>query len=148
MRWDYFVRHYADDAKQQQDKKYVAEYNGKPVNGVWYPRAGCLGGCTAHNAMIIVYPHNEDWDQLASLTGDPSWGADSMRTYFQKLENCQHRPDLRIFAKAGSNPSRHGFDGWLHTEITIPKAALTDFELESTLTKSLAAELEGLPSPI
>lgn len=148
IRWDYFVRHYADDARQQQDKKYVPEYNGKPVNGVWYPRAGCLGGCTAHNAMIIVYPHNEDWDQLASLTGDPSWGADNMRTYFQKLENCQHRPDLRILAKAGINPSRHGFDGWLHTEITIPPAALTDFELESTLAKSLAAELEGLPSPL
>jgi choline dehydrogenase len=148
MRWDYFVRHYTDDARQQQDKKYVPEYNGKPVNGVWYPRAGCLGGCTAHNAMIIVYPHNEDWDQLADSTGDPSWGADNMRTYFQKLENCQHRPDLRILAKAGINPSRHGFDGWLHTEITIPPAALTDFELESTLAKSLAAELEGLPSPL
>lgn len=148
MRWDYFVRHYADDVRQQRDKKYVPEYNGKLVDGIWYPRAGCLGGCTAHNAMIIVYPHNQDWDQLATLTGDPSWGADNMRTYFQKLENCQHRPDLRILARAGINPSRHGFDGWLHTDITIPPAALTDFELEATLAKSLAAELDGLPSPL
>ena len=96
--------------------------------------------------MIIVYPHNEDWDQLAALTGDPSWGADNMRTYFQKLENCQHRPIERELAKAGINPSRHGFDGWLHTEITIPKAALSDFELEAAVKLSLAAELDGLPS--
>lgn len=148
MRWDYFVRHYADDARQQQDLKYVRDYNGKPVNGVWYPRAGCLGGCTAHNAMIIVYPHNEDWDYLANSTGDSSWGADNMRTYFQKLENCQHRPVERVLAKTGINPSRHGFDGWLHTEITIPKAALSDFELEAAIKLSLAAELDGLPSPL
>src|SRR5215472_9533628 len=147
MRWDYFVRHYADDARQQRDLKYVHDYNGKPVNGVWYPRAGCLGGCTAHNAMIIVYPHNEDWDNLKALTGDPSWGADNMRNYFQKLENCQHRPKQRILAETtGLNPSRHGFDGWLHTEITIPKAALKDFELGLTLTELLAREVDGLPS--
>jgi choline dehydrogenase-like flavoprotein len=147
MRWDYFVRHYTDDAQQQRDKKYVPDYNGKPVNGIWYPRAGCLGGCTAHNAMIIVYPHNQDWDQLATLTGDPSWGADNMRTYFEKLENCRHRTALeRVLAEVGYNPSRHGFDGWLDTEITIPKAAVTDFELEAVIKLSLLKEVDGLPS--
>ena len=75
------------------------------VDGVLYPRAGCLGGCTAHNAMIMVYPHNEDWDQLAQLTGDPSWGADNMRRYFEKLENCHHRPFFRLLAKLGINPT-------------------------------------------
>ena len=62
MRWDFFVRHYEDEAQQRRDPKYVAEYNGKPVDGIWYPRAGALGGCTAHNAMIFVYPHNADWN--------------------------------------------------------------------------------------
>jgi choline dehydrogenase len=148
MRWDYFVRHYADDARQKQDYKYMADYNGKPVDGVWYPRAGCLGGCTAHNAMIIVYPHNADWEYLATLTGDPSWGPDNMRTYFQKLENCQYRPFERVAATIGINPSRHGFDGWLNTEITIPKAVLGDFSLIATLKTSLAVELPGLPLPL
>ena len=36
-------------------------------------RAGTLGGCTSHNAMIFVYPSNQDWDQIADLMGDPSW---------------------------------------------------------------------------
>jgi choline dehydrogenase-like flavoprotein len=141
IRWDYWVRHYADDNLQKKDLKFVEK-----TNAIWYPRAGCLGGCTAHNAMIIVYPHNEDWDHLAALTGDRSWGADNMRSYFQKLENCQHRPDLRILAKTGINPSRHGFDGWLHTEITIPKAAILDFELGQTVKDLFAAEVGGLPS--
>src|SRR5438552_1887900 len=57
MQWNYYVQHYSDPARQKQDSKYDAAHGG-----VWYPRAGALGGCTAHNAMITVYPHNSDWD--------------------------------------------------------------------------------------
>jgi choline dehydrogenase len=146
MRWDYWVRHYADDARQERDLKFVREYEGKTVDGIWYPRAGCLGGCTAHNAMITVYPHNEDWDNLAKLTGDASWRADNMRKYFERLENCQYRPAERALARLGVNPSRHGFDGWLDTEITIPKAVLGDFELEAALKTSLAEAVANAPS--
>src|SRR5438093_1260533 len=73
MNWDFFVRHYADDAQQGKDEKYRADCNGQRVDGVLYPRASALGGCTAHNAMIMMYPHNADWDDLAEMTGDPSW---------------------------------------------------------------------------
>ena len=62
-----------------------------PVDGILYPRAGTLGGCTAHNAMILVYPHDADWDNIATLTGDASWGANNMRKYFQRIENCHYR---------------------------------------------------------
>jgi hypothetical protein len=55
IKWDFFVRHYADQARQTRDPKYVATHDGKRVDGIWYPRAGTLGGCTAHNAMIFVY---------------------------------------------------------------------------------------------
>ena len=65
MSWSYFVRHYASDAQQQRDPKFVAT-----KDGVLYPRAGTLGGCTAHNAMITVYPQNSDWQHLQDLTGD------------------------------------------------------------------------------
>jgi len=67
MRWDFFVRHYADEQRQLKDTKYRCAQGG-----VLYPRAGTLGGCTAHNAMIFVYPHNQDWDDIAQLTGDSS----------------------------------------------------------------------------
>src|SRR5262245_1457530 len=35
MRWDFFVRHYADEATQKRDPKYV-----EAEGGVLYPRAG------------------------------------------------------------------------------------------------------------
>src|ERR1700759_449972 len=60
MKWDFFVRHYGDDKVQRRDPKYREEWNGRRVDGVLYPRAGTLGGCTSHNAMIMIYPHEAD----------------------------------------------------------------------------------------
>jgi choline dehydrogenase len=148
MRWDFFVRHYSSDATQQRDPKYRRDYHGVPVDGVLYPRAGTLGGCTAHNAMILVYPHNADWDGIACLTGDPSWNAEAMRKYFARLENCHHRPLERVLAAAGANPSRHGWHGWLQVETAIPRAALGDFGLVQVLLHSANEAFEELGQPI
>ena len=105
--WNFFVRHYADDARQRRDPKY----RERTQDGVLYPRCATLGGCTAHNAMIRCYPHNSDWDHIAALTGDESWSSDNMRRYFTRLERCEYASRLRT-----PEPSRHGFDGWLRTE--------------------------------
>ena len=83
LRWDFFVRHYDDDVRQTKDSKFTAARDG-----VLYPRAGALGGCTSHNAMILVYPHNQDWDNIADLTGDPSWRAENMRRYFERPDSA------------------------------------------------------------
>jgi len=149
MRWDFFVRHYASEEQQAKDPKYVRDYRGVPVNGVLYPRAGTLGGCTAHNAMIFVYPHNADWDGIAHLTGDASWNAEAMRHYFTKLENCHHRPIERWVAKLGANPSRHGWDGWLQVEKAMPPAAaLRDHGLVQVLLESAATAFDDIGEPI
>ncbi len=84
--WQFFVRHYEDTAQQECDNKYVATRDG-----VFYPRAAAVGGCTAHNAMITVHPHDADWDDIAALTGDESWRSDVMRDYFERLEACGYR---------------------------------------------------------
>ena len=129
MRWDFFVRHYADAQRQLKDSKYSAA-----PGGVLYPRAGALGGCTAHNAMIFVYPHNQDWDDIAALTGDSSWRAERMRRYFELLEDCRHRPLKRWIARVtGFNPARHGFDGWLTTELAMPMESLGNRHLRRVL---------------
>ena len=146
MRWDYFVRHYTSDALQKRDPKYTEEWEGERVDGVFYPRAGCLGGCTAHNALITVYPDNSDWDYVAELTGDSSWSADNMRKLFQRLENCHHRPGYRWLRNLlGWNPTRHGFGGWLQTEfplLRIIKDVLGDEKLVQTLLKSVRVEFK------
>jgi choline dehydrogenase-like flavoprotein len=145
MKWDFFVRHYKDPALQRKDMKVVETPDGPRI---LYPRAGTLGGCTAHNAQITIYPHNKDWDDIAQLTGDRSWSAANMRKYFQRLENCHHRKIWRwIYNLTRINPTRHGFRGWLNTEKAIPPAAIEDEDLDDFLVKSLAACEKNLNSP-
>jgi choline dehydrogenase len=142
MKWDFFVRHFGDETLQEKDPKYTSA-----EKGVLYPRAGCLGGCTSHNAMITVYPHNADWDELADITGDSSWAADNMRKYFQRMENCHHRPVWRWIAKLlRINPTRHGWDGWFQTEKAIPKTALGDRSLVDAISDLVFKELISLPN--
>jgi len=143
MRWDFFVRHYTNDAQQQRDPKFVRSFNGRDVNGIFYPRVGALGGCTAHNALIFVYPHDADWNELADLTGDHSWHSDRMRDYFERMENCHHRQWDRTLKALGINPSRHGWNGWLDTERMVPDAAFRDKDLRKVLIESARAALQS-----
>lgn len=144
MSWEFFVRHYADPEQQRRDHKYVEKRGG-----VFYPRAATLGGCTAHNALIFAYPHNSDWDAIAEVTGDPSWGASAMRRYYQRLEDCRYRPLLRWLYKLFRwNPSRHGFSGWLRSEEADPKLALTDRALRWLVLSSAIRNLFSTGGPI
>jgi len=145
MKWDFFVRHYVDEERQKKDYKYTVERGG-----VLYPRAGTLGGCTAHNAMILVYPHNADWDYIAQLTGDQSWNAANMRKYFERLEDCRHRPLFRWLAKLlGINLTRHGFAGWLPTERPRPpKQALRDRDMMDVIERSAFSAIAELEHPL
>jgi choline dehydrogenase len=123
MAWNFFVHHYSKD--EQRDDKFVAAQNG-----VLYPRAGTLGGCTAHNAMITMVPHDSDWDGIADLTGDDSWRADNMRQYFQRLEHCTYAdPD-------DADSSGHGFSGWLKTSTVDPTMAIGDLQVIETLVEA------------
>lgn len=98
MSWEFFVRHYADDERQKADWKWQPDPDtGKP--SIYYPRAGTLGGCTAHNAMIFVAPNESDWDYIADLTGDPTWRAEEMRKYFRRVEACRHRRIRRWYGR-------------------------------------------------
>ncbi len=141
LKWDFFVRHYADDDVQRQDLNYRRQIvDGKQVDGVLYPRAGTLGGCTAHNAMILLYPHDADWNGIAGLTGDPSWCASAMRTYFERIEDCRHRGLLRWLAKLGFNPARHGWKGWLRTERAMPLHMMLNPRLARTMLHAVYEE--------
>lgn len=162
--WDYFVRHYEDPKLQSADSKIV-EVDGQPR--IWYPRAGTLGGCTSHNAMITVTPQNSDWDYIAQLTGDSSWRADNMNKYFTKLENCHYVPkpgSFRYIVRGllwsliglwhGRKDWRdwrhgHGFEGWLNTSEADPRLVLKDWAIVRILTKAVKRTLKGrLGKPI
>ncbi|WP_367849658.1 GMC family oxidoreductase [Rhodoferax sp. WC2427] len=143
MAWNFQVRHYADEARQARDPKYSAARQG-----VLYPRAAGLGGCTAHNAMIFMRPHDSDWNHIAELTGDASWRAKHMQRYFARLEACQHRPVWRALQRLGLDPSGHGWHGWLHTERSVPPEALGDAQLVDLLARTARNFTHGLPTPL
>ena len=141
LRWDFHVRHYADEARQAKDWKYRAG------QGVLYPRAGALGGCTTHNAMIFMLPHASDWNHIARLTGDPSWRASHMRRYAHRVEDCRHRPVWRALRHVGLDPTGHGWGGWLRTEKSIPLSVLGDTGLVRVLRDTASSFTRGLPTP-
>jgi choline dehydrogenase len=121
--WQFFVQHYAQ--RERQSRAYDSKYN-EAEGGIFYPRAAALGGCTAHHALITVYPHASDWDHLAQLSGDDSWRHERMRGYFERLENCQYVPRPAV---PGYDPSRHGRDGWLFTDQADAALAVRDPQL-------------------
>ncbi|KAF2825666.1 choline dehydrogenase [Ophiobolus disseminans] len=136
LAWNFFVRHYADEERQARDFKTTyqtpdgSEYTGlsppagSTLKGTLYPRTGTLGGCTAHNALIAVYPHQSDFENVAAITGDPSWSPDNMRKYFVKMEDNMH---LLPGAKG------HGYDGWLSTSYAPIDIVTSDPQLLSVV---------------
>ncbi|EKJ77395.1 hypothetical protein FPSE_02473 [Fusarium pseudograminearum CS3096] len=139
--WNFFVKHYADDERQARDFKTTydtpdGEYTGlnppadAKLKGTLYPRTQALGGCTAHNALIAVYPHQSDFEYIADLTGDDSWSAKNMRKYFVKAEDNNHLLPLQ---------PGHGYDGWLSTETAPLSIPLGDAQLMSLLVGGATA---------
>ncbi|KAJ4354788.1 hypothetical protein N0V95_003518 [Ascochyta clinopodiicola] len=133
LAWNFFVKHYANKETQAHDFKtsYTTpdggEYTGlsppagSVQKGTLYPRAASLGGCTAHNALIAVYPHESDFEYIASLTGDGSWAPDVMRKYFVKLER-------NAYLTSGKG---HGYEGWLGTQFAPIDVFTSDPQLLS-----------------
>lgn len=133
--WNQRVSHFDDAEAAHADSK--ADDDGL----ILYPRAGALGGCTAHNAMIFLLPQDADWDRLAEESGDTSWSAKAMRRHQRKVERCRHRPFWRLLALIGINPSGHGWKGWLPVEKAIPMRALSDAVLIRSLFLTSLVEL-------
>ncbi|KAM4056659.1 GMC oxidoreductase [Hirsutella rhossiliensis] len=147
MSWNFFVNHYPDLNRQRKDTKMTwtlpsgQEFIGanpppgaKP-KGILYPRAGTLGGCTAHNAMITAYPDEEDWNHIAKIMGDKSWAAGRMRDMFKRLERCRYFP---------ASPIGHGFNGWLTTSVTSLVFTLKDVKLGAMVLAAASAVGQGI----
>ena len=145
MAWNFLVHDFGDDALRRPPAT-------NPPESVLYPRASALGGCTAHNAMIFMYPHDTDWDAVVELTGDQSWRAQEMRRYFHRIDNCRHRPFWRFLARLTGgrvNPTGHGWTGWLHSDVPLPRKAFGDRALirliEETIRSDLQPAKKGAP---
>jgi choline dehydrogenase-like flavoprotein len=141
LSWHFFVHHYPQLAQRKLDPAYRDEWDGRKVDGVLYPRSSCLGGCSAHNALIFIAPPDADWDDLARSTGDRSWCAARMARYFVRVERCRYRWLWALLAMIGIRKTGHGWRGWLQTEKALPREALDDGELVSAMANSALAAL-------
>jgi choline dehydrogenase len=160
MGWEFYVNHFKDPAMAARDDKLTWDTPdgkahvgntapaGSKHRGIFYPRAGVLGGCTAHNAMVSIYPQERDWEYIQKLTGDNTWNPVSMRGHFAKLEaNNYNSPP--------QNMSGHGKDGWLTLTTIDPNVAGNDAQVTDiamgaveTMAKTEEEKIMGLSNLI
>ncbi|KAK3384854.1 hypothetical protein B0H63DRAFT_542899 [Podospora didyma] len=117
-RWDFWVKHSDDPARELQFQHMTWDTGdgtfyigldpppGAKQLGIQYPRAAVLGGCAMHNGAVCTLPQDDDWNVIVNATGDTSWEADKMRRYLKKIEKNDYLP-------AGN--ADHGYNGWLST---------------------------------
>ena len=183
LSWMFSVRHYQNTAHQNKDYKYNANIDpntggdippkyqdphpGGGQQGIFYPRASGIGGCTAHHAMITIAPNDKEWNDIADLTGDNSWRADHMRGYFARFERNQYldayasalskllgwlyeiwrRVVLFVDPRAALDRGGHGFKGWAPTNFIDPflifRIAKTDMRFFRVISRAALAVLHG-----
>lgn len=145
--WNYFATRNSDPALQAMDA--LTSYRlpngslytgldppaGAEQLGTLYPRAGTLGGCARHNALLTIRGFDSDWDAIAELTGDTSWNGSYYQQIFEEIEHCDYLPNSIV---------GHGFKGWLWTELTSIVTAVQDLKVVSILISAATAMGEGL----
>ncbi len=157
--WNFWVRHYPNQAIQKLDTKARNDPHNPGEKAVLYPRASALGGCTTHHAMISVYGEDYDWQKIADLTGDNSWAPARMRTLYKRIERA--RTGVRLGWLLGYwdgllqmlNPGRdasaqRGAKGWLDVQLSDPKLAMGDTALFNVVAKTIfdVEDLDGVRS--
>lgn len=151
--WNFWVRHYRDQAIQRQDSKARDDCHNPRDKAVLYPRASALGGCTAHHALISVGSPSYDWQQIADLTGDNSWEPGRMRALFTRIRRTQAGARFGRLRRYWDwllqklDPERdafaeHGSTGWLDVQHSDPKLAMGDTALFKIFAKTIF-DVEG-----
>ncbi|KAJ9161921.1 Alcohol oxidase [Coniochaeta hoffmannii] len=151
MRWDFFVKHSEDPARElkfqhmtwrKRDGTFYVGLNppaGATQLGIWYPRTGTLGGCAMHNGGVCSLPADSDWNIVVNKTGDTSWEASKMRKYLIKLEN-------NTDAAAGSD---HGVSGWVEISQSygaVPGQGSDGWNIDTQLAIATGQNVSNLAS--
>lgn len=145
-RWDFFVTRDLPEVDQQYEFTTWRQTDGEfyvgldpPPNaerlGIYYPRAGTVGGCAMHNAASITVPPDVDWQDIVDITGDESWAPENMRQYLVRLERCNYL--------ANDSTPDHGFTGYLDTSQSDATWAHDDSLDVTTLCRIASDRLGG-----
>ena len=123
IRWDFFVRHYDDDAQQRQDPKYVEDYNGKRgrrhlvsargrARRLHRAQRDDLRLPAQHRLEPARRPDRAIRPGAPSTCGRTSSASRTAGTGRSRAASGQARRRIR---------ARHGWAGWLHTEKAQPR---------------------------
>ncbi|KAF4310717.1 putative aryl-alcohol dehydrogenase protein [Botryosphaeria dothidea] len=113
-----------------------------PGNGIHHMPCGkLLGGSSGINYMMYVRGSDQDYDDWATLAGDPSWSAAAMKKYIHKHQTLDDT-DGGTF---GFAREYHGTSGPIHTSVNDTRL---DIEGDWILASKRAAGLpEKSPDP-
>ncbi|PVH71670.1 GMC oxidoreductase [Cadophora sp. DSE1049] len=146
--WQFYVEHFQNETQARRDPKYAyLQTNGsyyvgldppaeaEPL-GILYPRGATLGGSSQINAMNFAWAPDNEWDYIADLTGDESWGHTHMRRHLTNLENCTYVP---------RGTPGHGFDGYITSSQMDPyvTTGITSDNV-ARVVSNLLRETEGI----
>ena len=119
LRWDFFVRHYADDAQQRARSE---------VPG----RAERRRALSARRHARRLHRAQRDDPDLPARRRLERHRADHRRPFLVApptcmatsalIERCRHRPVQAVLDDLGIDRTGHGWDGWLQTEKALPVA--------------------------
>ncbi|MBV8214146.1 MAG: GMC family oxidoreductase [Verrucomicrobia bacterium] len=151
--WNFWVRHYRNQAIQRQDSKARDDCHNPDERAVLYPRSSALGGCTAHNAMISVCGTDYDWQQIADLTGDNSWAPPKMHSLFKRIARVRSDSRLgwlhlgldwlsRKVGLVSDTLDQPDSSRWMDVRLSDPKLAMGDTALFKVIAKTIF-EVDG-----
>ena len=123
--------------------------------GILYPRASGIGGCTVHNAMITMSGPADDWNAIASMVDDQSWNSERMRRLFRAARELPlhpsrlHRPrassawSTTCLRNCGAANREARLRGWLDTSWGDPRLIAQDRQLVRNLLAAFWAARQG-----
>lgn len=123
LNWSYFVDRYEKTDSGSMLEKANSKFQqltGFNPEGVYYPRASGLGGCTRVNALISLYPDHQDWNNIAKKTNDGTWSSGEMRRIYDGMQK--------------------GNGGWLNLSQASPLTIFKDQFLTQMAIAALQAE--------
>ncbi|KDR76848.1 hypothetical protein GALMADRAFT_67180 [Galerina marginata CBS 339.88] len=105
-----------------------AQLNSRPLV---YPRGFVLGGSSSINFMAYTRGSSDEYDRLATISGDPGWGWSQIFKYALKSE--KHVASADGHNTTGQfDPSVHGTSGPLLTSLPGFPAGTDQFVLNAT----------------
>src|SRR5262249_57147835 len=72
-----------------------------------------------------------------------------MRKYFERMENCHYRRFPWRWIHQLLNPTRHGYGGWLSTQVAVPVQALKqDKRLVKVIARAAEVAAKAVEMPL